>query len=147
MVNQELIEYINKKVSEGSTKESLISDLNTGGWTESDINEAFEKIIVSGGVGKNIRKNNSDKTMDLFVGFVLGIFSFYVISLILLSFSDFFLYLGEVTVVFMLYSFLALITIFYTKTLFKKNRKFLAVGIILGFVVHILVFGSCTLGL
>ncbi|MFA6430637.1 MAG: hypothetical protein WC229_03080 [Candidatus Paceibacterota bacterium] len=43
MINQELLEYINKKVSEGATKESLISELTTGGWTEADINEAFKK--------------------------------------------------------------------------------------------------------
>lgn len=47
MINQELIEYISNKVSGGSTKESLTSELKTGGWTEVDINDAFKKCALS----------------------------------------------------------------------------------------------------
>lgn len=68
MINQELLEYVNKKVSEGATKESLIGELTNGGWTEADINEAFK-----------IPRVTSPKSSDGLFNFIIGIFIIIII--------------------------------------------------------------------
>ncbi len=47
MITEELLSYIRKEITDGSTKEQITEILTTSGWTTPDIEEAFVKIGAS----------------------------------------------------------------------------------------------------
>ncbi len=79
MINKELLEYIKKRLSENVTKENLITELASGGWTKNDIEESIREIKFN-----NIIENNSYKTSKLRKIF-FSIFSFLIIISVPLS--------------------------------------------------------------
>ena len=44
MINQQLFNFVQQSLQRGSTKEKITSDLISGGWTPSDIEECFNAI-------------------------------------------------------------------------------------------------------
>ena len=70
MINKELLEYVEKRLSEKVTKEDLITELSSGGWSKDDVSDVLEKIT---------KTENSDKVSQGITGGINLIFLFFVL--------------------------------------------------------------------
>ncbi|HAE36708.1 MAG: hypothetical protein UR85_C0013G0005 [Candidatus Nomurabacteria bacterium GW2011_GWF2_35_66] len=132
MISQELLAFIKKSISEGSTKEQIKIALSSGGWSESDIEEGY--VVATNPVSNyqsipQVKTENKTVFVE-FAGFWIRVLAYFIDVFVCVIFMIPFFVFSEDTV--LLEVVLSIIVLFYLVFTTKKYQATLgkmAVGI------------------